>query len=85
MLWFGAAQAFQDRFVEHLIEHPDAERLVIHLDAIGRLDVTGALSLRTIIAEARRSGLTAELGGVQERDRRLIDGVVRVSHDPLGR
>jgi SulP family sulfate permease len=83
VLWFGAAQSMQDEFIAHLLEHPDIERLVVHLGAIGRLDVTGALALRAIVDEARRAGVELELSGVHERDRRLIDGVIAVSGDPL--
>ena len=48
----------------------------IHLDGIGRLDITAAATLRDILGELRASGLDVELLEVTPRDRRLVDGVV---------
>lgn len=76
VLWFGAAQALQDRILDELATRRGVRRLVVHLDALGRLDVTGAIALRAVLEEARRSDVAAELVGVQERDRRLVDRVV---------
>jgi len=56
--------------------HPDAHGLRLHLDGVGRLDITAALTLRSVTDEARRAGMDVELVGVQDRDRRLVDGVV---------
>jgi len=43
---------------------------------VGRLDITAALTLRSVTDEARRAGMDVELVGVQDRDRRLVDGAV---------
>jgi SulP family sulfate permease len=56
--------------------------LAAHADA-GGLDVTSASVLPRVIDEARRSGLDAELVGIEPRDRRLIDRVVEAEADPL--
>jgi sulfate permease, SulP family len=83
VLWFGAAQRLEDRALAALAAHADVRRLVLHLDRIGRLDVTSASVLRSVIEEARRSGLDTELVGIEARDRRLIDRVVEAEADPL--
>jgi SulP family sulfate permease len=77
VLWFEAAQRLEDRALAALAAHADARRLVLHLDGIGRLDLTSASALRRVIEEARRSGLDTELVGIEARDRRLIDRVGR--------
>lgn len=77
VLWFGATQALQDRVLRELAAQRGITALVIHLDAIGRLDITGAISLRAVIDEAGRSGIAAEVVGVQERDERLVERVIR--------
>ncbi len=82
VLWFGAAQVLQDAILDALAGHPEARGLVLHLDAIGRLDITGAMALRAVLDEARRSEMSAEVVGVQERDRRLVDGVVEAERSP---
>lgn len=79
VLWFGAAQALQDRILDELAAQRGAQRLVLHLDGLGRLDVTGAIALRAVFDEARRSEIVPELVGVQPRDRRLVERVVEAS------
>ena len=76
VLWFGAAQALQDRILDELAERRGVRRLVLHLEALGRLDITGAIALRAVIDEARRSEIAADVVGVRPRDRRLVDRVV---------
>src|SRR3712207_7916394 len=42
VLWFGSAARLEDAFLAHMGAHPEAERLVVHLDGLGRIDITGA-------------------------------------------
>lgn len=83
VLWFGSAQDLQDTFLARLVEHSGVRAVVLHLDGIGRLDVTGAIVVRTVLEEGQRMGLNTELAGVQPRDRRLVEGVVEKERDPL--
>jgi len=76
VLWFGAAQVLEDTILADLSRHPDVDRLELHLERVGRLDITAALTLRSLLDDARAAGMEVELLGVQERDRRLVDGVV---------
>lgn len=76
VLWFGAAQALQDRILDELATRRGVQHLVLDLSALGRLDITGAMALRAVLDEARRADISAELVGVQGRDRRLVDRVV---------
>ena len=76
VLWFGAAQALEDRLLRALADERDAESLVLHLDGVGRLDVTAGLSLRAALDEARRTGMTVEVVGARPADRRVVDGIV---------
>jgi SulP family sulfate permease len=76
VLWFGAAQALEDRLLADLAARPSIERMVIHLDGVGRLDITAAQTLHTVLDEARRGGVEVDVDGVRDEDRRLVDGVV---------
>ena len=76
VLWFGAAEILEDIVLTELARHPEAHGLRIHLDGVGRLDVTAALTLRSLLEQARQAGMEVELAGVLDRDRRLVDGVV---------
>ncbi len=77
VLWFGSAQALQDKILDELATQRGAGRLVLHLDTIGRLDITGAIALRAVLEGARRSDIVPEIVGVQPRDRRFVDSVVK--------
>lgn len=76
VLWFGAAQRVEDAFLAALAHHADAQRLHLHLDGVGRLDLTAAMVLRDVLDRAREAGLEVEVTGAREQDRRLVDGVV---------
>ena len=64
VLWYGTAQKLDDRFIALLAENPDASRLEVHLLALGRIDLTGALALKKVISDAKRAGLQVEVGPV---------------------
>lgn len=83
VLWFGVAQGLEDRLVDELARPPELGRLVLHLDGLGRLDITGAIAVRRVLEEARAAGMEAELGSVRERDLRLVNGVIKAQGAPL--
>lgn len=76
VLWFGTARSLEDAFVGLLAEHPRARRLTIALDGLGRIDVTGALALRTLVEDARRAGLAVRIEGGPPQARRLLARVL---------
>ena len=76
VLWFGAAQALEDQILAELATRRGVQRLVLDLSALGRMDITGAMALRAVIDEAGRASIRAELAGVHERDRRLVERVI---------
>ncbi len=57
VLWFGTARVLEDRFVDLLAAHDTAKQLELRLEGLGRIDLTGALALKTLIADARGAGL----------------------------
>ena len=76
VLWFGTARILEDRFVEVLAAHPETERVVIRLDGLGRIDVTGALALRTLIDDAHAAGLEITVEGTPSHAYRLLRRVL---------
>jgi SulP family sulfate permease len=83
VLWFGSIERLEDGFLHLLAEHADARQLALHLDALGRLDSTGALSLQSLLQQARDAGLEAEIVEARPRWRPLIERVIAGEHDPL--
>lgn len=84
VLWFGAAQRLEDDLLDQLARESDVTRLVVHMDRIGRLDITAAIALRAVVLDGREGGVEVTLAGVQERDRRLVDSVVEDLERPVG-
>jgi SulP family sulfate permease len=84
VLWFGSAARLEDTFLRLLGEHRGATRLLVHLDGLGRIDMTGALALRRVLQEARDAGLVVEVVDVRPRWRGLVENVISKEKDPLG-
>jgi SulP family sulfate permease len=84
VLWFGNARILEDAFLRALADHVAARHLVVHLDGLGRIDLSGALALRTLLADARAAGLETAVADVPPRARRVVSRVVLKETDPLG-
>jgi SulP family sulfate permease len=76
VIWFATAPGLEDRLVRVLADHPRAERLVVHLDGVGRLDHSGALALRNVLDLARTAGLDVEVDGVPPHARRIVGAMI---------
>ncbi len=84
VLYFGSAPAVERTLNTLIIDHPDVTRVVVHLDRVGRLDITGALMLRDIMEESRIAGRDLEIRGARAHTatllRRVLD--IPVAVDP---
>ncbi len=83
VLWFGSAQTLEQTFIDLLAGNPQAKRLRVDLGGLGRIDVTGALSLRRVLDDARGADLDVELCGVHAAHRRLVQSILRADRLPL--
>jgi SulP family sulfate permease len=82
VLYFGSAHQLAEQLLDLIAAHPEATRLVFDLEGIGRLDYTGAVTLRALGDEARDAGLQVELVRVPPAARRIVESVW---HDRPGR
>jgi len=48
VLWFGSAGVLENRFVDLLAPHSEARSLVVRIDRLGRIDLTGASALGSL-------------------------------------
>jgi SulP family sulfate permease len=78
VLWFGSSAFLETALIERLAESPSARLVVIHLEGLGRIDVSGALGLKEFVEEGRRAGLEVELTAVPEHARRVMDSLTDV-------
>jgi sulfate permease, SulP family len=76
VLWFATASGLQGSVQRLLAERRDLSRVEVHLDGLGRLDITGALALRTLLEEAGRAGLEAVVVDVPPAAQRLVARVL---------
>jgi SulP family sulfate permease len=84
VLWFATAPRLEEQFLERVSEHAGITQLVVHLDALGRIDMTAALALRTLLERARRAGIATSVADVRPRWRGLVANVIAAERDPLG-
>ena len=73
VLYYASAPALQDRLVDVVARHPKAERLVLHLNELGRIDLSGMLAIRATLDDFH---LPVTVGDVPEHSRRLISRVL---------
>ncbi|MPY77314.1 MAG: STAS domain-containing protein [Actinophytocola sp.] len=83
VLWFSTAQRLDATLLDALADHPDATRLVIELNRLGRIDTTGALVLRSLLDQARAAGLEADVHDIPPQSERLTHRVLGPDTDPL--
>ncbi|MXX71381.1 MAG: SulP family inorganic anion transporter, partial [Gemmatimonadetes bacterium] len=75
ILWFASAPRLEEAIMARLARATDVSEVVIHLEGLGRIDLTGALVLKRVVEELGGSGIPATLTGVPPQARELIDNV----------
>jgi sulfate permease, SulP family len=76
VLYFASAPGLEDSWNNLLAQYPDTVRMRVHLDGLGRLDVTGAMALKTLLREARDADIDADLCSVPPQLRRVVRRVL---------
>lgn len=66
VLYFASAPLLETRLTALLAEHPDATTVSIHLQHLGRLDLTGLYVLRDVVAHTRAAGVHVNLSGIPD-------------------
>ncbi len=75
VIFFGSSPDVAGAMLDLLAEYPDAHRVEFDLSAVGRIDLTGALALKTLVEDVRAAGLEAELTTVPHHAERLLGAV----------
>jgi SulP family sulfate permease len=76
VLYFGSAPYVEARAAELVAADPAIATVVLHLERLGRLDVTGASALRSLIDDMRLSGVRVVIAGSQPQAQRLLRRVL---------
>lgn len=72
VLFFGSAHRVDDGLTALLREHPGVTGLVLHMDRLGRADVTGAMALRDALEAIARSGVEPVVDDLTPTSRKIL-------------
>lgn len=72
VMFFASAPDVDAALGDLLADHPEAERVVLDLNALGRIDYTGALALKTLVEDAAKAGVHMEITGVPPQAQRVL-------------
>lgn len=75
VLYFGSAPVLVARMEDLVAADPSLSAVLLHLERLGRLDVTGALALRSLIDDLASSGVRLVLTDPQPQARRILRAV----------
>jgi SulP family sulfate permease len=73
VLWFATAADLQERLIARLAAHPDVSRVRLELDGLGRIDLTGVMTLAMLLDDVRDGGTDVEISGVPSHAAGLLD------------
>jgi SulP family sulfate permease len=76
VLYFGSAPYVEARAAALVAADPAIATVVLHLERLGRLDVTGASALRSLIDDMRLAGVRVVIAGSQPQAQRLLRRVL---------
>jgi len=76
VLYFGSAPALESYVMQLIASSPDLRGVVVHLERLGRLDLTGALVLRSLLDDLRAGGTQVHVEGTPPQAERLVSTVL---------
>ena len=76
VLWFGSAELLKDQVLDLLSDHPDATAVIFHVERLGRVDLTGAIVLESLIRDLRAAGTRVEVEGVHPHTAKALRRVL---------
>lgn len=76
VLWFGSAEALKASILNLMADHPDAVEVRLHMERLGRIDLTAALVLEGLIDDLEAAGLEVKVVGIHPNTARALRGVL---------
>lgn len=77
VIWFGSAPLFRRALVKELAARPFANRVVIDLSHVGRIDLTGALALQDVVQRAEEVDMPVFFAAIPPHAERILGRVCR--------
>jgi SulP family sulfate permease len=78
VLWFGSLSSLEATFTALLAEHPDVQEVRLHLGGLGRIDLSGAMTLKQLMDDIKQAEIKVELLEVPPMAKSWVE---RVWHD----
>lgn len=76
VLWFGSAEVLKAAALDLVAAHPDAVEVKLHMDRLGRVDLTAALVLEGLIDDLEEAGLEVTVVDIHPKTARALRGVL---------
>jgi len=76
VLWFGSAEALEQDVIALVAEHREAKKLILHMERVGRVDLTASLTLERLVMRARGAGLETDVVAVHPVTARALRRVL---------
>lgn len=75
VLYFGSAPGLETKVLAEIADRPQVGQVVLELQRLGRIDLTGGLVLRAICRDLGRAGVDVSISGVQPQWQQLVEAV----------
>ena len=85
VLWFGSAPILERALLAHLEAARSLRRVILHLGGLGRIDITGAMTLRQLREDIEQSGIGFHLCEVPGHASRILKQVLEWSPEEMER
>ncbi len=76
VLFFGSGHQLSEQMDNLIADHQEVTRVVLHMDRLGRVDVTGAMELQQLLDEVHDQGLDTSIVDLTPTGRSIIGRVL---------
>ena len=75
VLWFGSAEVLKAAVLDLVADHPGAVKVKLHMERLGRVDLTAALVLEGLIDDLEAAGIAVDVEDIHPKTARALKGV----------
>ena len=76
VLFFGSGHRLNAQVDNLIADHDEVTSLVLHMDRLGRIDITGAMELQHVLDEAHEQGLDVAVVDLTPTGKSIVDRVM---------
>lgn len=76
VLFFGSGHRLNAKVDNLIADHQEVTSVVLHMDRLGRIDVTGAMELQHVLDEAHEQGLDVSVVDLTPTGKSIVDRVM---------